>query len=103
MIDYIIDEEYESVRIDRFLRKNLKKISLSEIYKLIRKSKIKVNNKKVSQDYRLQIGDIIFVFLPENFKELEDENFISLTEERKEKIKSMIVYEMKIYLLLISL
>ena len=93
MIDYIIDEEYESVRIDRFLRKNLKKISLSEIYKLIRKSKIKVNNKKVSQDYRLQIGDIIFVFLPENFKELEDENFISLTEERKEKIKSMIVYE----------
>ena len=75
------------------MRKNLKKISLSEIYKLIRKSKIKVNNKKVSQDYRLQIGDIIFVFLPENFKELEDENFISLTEERKEKIKSMIVYE----------
>ena len=68
MIDYIIDEEYESVRIDRFLRKNLKKISLSEIYKLIRKSKIKVNNKKVSQEYRLQIGDIIFVFLPENFR-----------------------------------
>ena len=25
MIEYIIDEEYESVRVDRFLRKHLKK------------------------------------------------------------------------------
>ena len=29
MIEYIIDEEYESVRVDRFLRKHLKNINLS--------------------------------------------------------------------------
>jgi len=28
MIEYIIDEEYESVRVDRFLRKHLKNINL---------------------------------------------------------------------------
>ena len=50
MIEFIIDEEYETVRIDRFLRKHLKNIALSEIYKMLRKAKIKVNNKKVSQD-----------------------------------------------------
>ncbi len=93
MIEFIIDEEYESVRIDRFLRKHLKNIALSEIYKMLRKAKIKVNNKKVSQDYRLVLGDIIFVFLPESFEEKNEETFIELNEIRKEELKSMIAYE----------
>ena len=29
MIEYIIDEEYESVRVDRFLRKHLKNIKIT--------------------------------------------------------------------------
>ena len=93
MIEFIIDEEYETVRIDRFLRKHLKNIALSEIYKMLRKAKIKVNNKKVSQDYRLVLGDIIFVFLPESFEEKNEETFIELNEIRKEELKSMIAYE----------
>ena len=93
MIEYIIDEDYETVRIDRFLRKHLKNINLSEIYKMLRKAKIKVNNKKVSQDYRLVLGDIVFVFLPENFKENGEEKFIELEKDRKEKLKEMIVFE----------
>ncbi|EAA23829.1 tRNA pseudouridine synthase A [Fusobacterium vincentii ATCC 49256] len=39
MIEYIIDEDYESVRVDRFLRKHLKNINLSEIYKCLEKVK----------------------------------------------------------------
>ena len=93
MIEYIIDEEYESVRVDRFLRKHLKNINLSEIYKMLRKGKIKVNNKKISQDYRLVLGDIVFIFLPENFKENQKEDFIELSQERREKLKEMIVFE----------
>ena len=93
MIEYIIDEDYETVRIDRFLRKHLKNLNLSEIYKMLRKAKIKVNNKKVSQDYRLVLGDIVFIFLPENFKENSEEKFIELKKDRKEKLKEMIVFE----------
>ena len=93
MIEYIIDEDYETVRIDRFLRKHLKNINLSEIYKMLRKAKIKVNNKKVSQDYRLVLGDIVFVFLSEKFKENSEEKFIELEKDRKEKLKEMIVFE----------
>ncbi len=93
MIEYIIDEEYETVRIDRFLRKHLKNINLSEIYKMLRKAKIKVNNKKISQDYRLVLGDVVFVFLSENFKENSEEKFIELSSERKEKLKEMIAFE----------
>ena len=92
MIEYIIDEDYESVRVDRFLRKHLKNINLSEIYKMLRKGKIKVNNKKISQDYRLVLGDIVFIFLSE-FKEENEEIFIELNQVRKEKLKQMIVFE----------
>ena len=60
---------------------------------MLRKAKIKVNNKKVSQDYRLVLGDIVFVFLPENFKENGEEKFIKLEKDRKEKLKEMIVFE----------
>ena len=93
MIEYIIDEDYESVRVDRFLRKHLKNINLSEIYKMLRKGKIKVNNKKISQDYRLVLGDIVFIFLSESFKEENEEKFIELNQVRKEKLKQMIVFE----------
>lgn len=93
MIEYIIDEDYESVRVDRFLRKHLKNINLSEIYKMLRKGKIKVNNKKIPQDYRLVLGDIIFIFLPETFKEKNEEKFIEISQVRKEKLKQMIVFE----------
>ena len=92
MIEYIIDEDYESVRVDRFWRKHLKNINLSEIYKMLRKGKIKVNNKKISQDYRLVLGDIVFIFLSE-FKEENEEIFIELNQVRKEKLKQMIVFE----------
>ena len=95
MIEYIIDEDYESVRVDRFLRKHLKNINLSEIYKMLRKGKIKVNNKKISQDYRLVLGDIVFIFLPESFKENNEKKFIELNQVRKEKLKQMIVFENK--------
>ncbi|MCY7008396.1 RluA family pseudouridine synthase [Fusobacterium simiae] len=93
MVEYIIDEDYESVRVDRFLRKHLKNINLSEIYKMLRKGKIKINNKKISQDYRLVLGDIISICLPETFKENEEEKFINLNQDRKEKLKEMIVFE----------
>ncbi|MDC7956010.1 RluA family pseudouridine synthase [Fusobacterium simiae] len=93
MVEYIIDEDYENVRVDRFLRKHLKNTNLSEIYKMLRKGKIKINNKKISQDYRLVLGDIISICLPETFKENEEEKFINLNQDRKEKLKEMIVFE----------
>lgn len=39
------------------------------------------------------MGDIVFIFLPENFKENNEEKFIELSQERKEKLKEMIVFE----------
>ncbi len=54
-----IDDDNEEVRIDRILRKELAGTSLSEIYSSIRKGNIRVNGKRVKQNYRLKSGDII--------------------------------------------
>jgi 23S rRNA pseudouridine955/2504/2580 synthase len=46
-------------RLDKFLRKWLKEIPLSAIFKAIRKGDIKVNNAKVKGNYNILLGDII--------------------------------------------
>ena len=46
-------------RVDKFLRKWLKDMPLSGIYRSIRKGDIKVNGKKVKEKYFLQEGDIV--------------------------------------------
>lgn len=56
-----IDKENENVRLDRFLKKRCKNNKLSEIFKAIRQGDIRVNNKKVKQDYRLNLNDEVSV------------------------------------------
>ena len=51
-------------RLDRFLRKYLPKAPLSTIYKIIRKD-LKVNGKRVKQEYNLNAGDVISLYLSE--------------------------------------
>ena len=49
-LQYRISEDDENRRLDRVLRKFLKdKLSLSDIYKSIRKGLIKVNNQKTKE------------------------------------------------------
>lgn len=72
----IIDENNENVRLDRFLKKNCKNNSLSEIFSAIRKGYVKVNSKKSKQDYRLKISDKIEInYL--DFK-IEEKNIINM-------------------------
>ena len=89
---YIIDKDYDDVRLDRFLRNNLKELALTEIFKAIRTGKIKVNGKKSKQNYRLKEGDEIKIFL-----NLSPKSDITITREINDKeikyIKNSIVYE----------
>ena len=52
-MEYIVDKEFEDVRLDKFLRKKYENIPLTEIFKGIRTGKIKVNGKKSKENYRL--------------------------------------------------
>ncbi|MFT8313610.1 MAG: RluA family pseudouridine synthase [Clostridium sp.] len=79
-------------RVDKFVRKWLKDVPLSAIFKAFRKGDIKVNGKKTKEKYSLVEGDIVetyyissepekkkFVRIDNNFKvTYEDENMLLL-------------------------
>ncbi|GFP75001.1 RluA family pseudouridine synthase [Clostridium fungisolvens] len=46
-------------RLDKFLRKLLKDVPLSAIFRALRKGDVKVNGKKEKEKYSLQVGDLI--------------------------------------------
>ena len=75
-------------RIDKFLKKYLPNITLSTLYKWLRTGKIKVNEKKVEQTYRLDLGDSIVLFInDEEISSLrQQETLIHTIQEKKIEI-----------------
>lgn len=63
-----ITENEAEQRLDRFLRKCLKDYKLGDIYKLFRTNKVKVNNKRQKENYMLQAGDTIQLYISEEIK-----------------------------------
>ena len=54
-----IDERSEGQRIDNFLFKHLKGVPKSHIYQILRSGQVRVNSKRVTADYRLQLHDAV--------------------------------------------
>lgn len=89
MIEFVIGENDSSLRADRFLIKSTHAPS-SLIYKAFRKKDVKINGKWVKEDYVLNKGDILRIYIDESFRskktiakcpleakiEYEDENII---------------------------
>ncbi|GIM29540.1 pseudouridine synthase [Clostridium polyendosporum] len=74
-------------RLDKFLRKLLKDVPLSAIFKALRKGDIRINGKKEKEKYSLQEGDIVEI------------RYIQSKQEKNEKFQMvdssslMITYE----------
>ncbi len=83
----IVSDDYENYRLDRFLEKNFF-LPKSLIHKDLRKNRIKVNNKKVKFDYRLNIGDEVIFFKNYNIKKSQEKRIIDtkLIQKFKESI-----------------
>ncbi len=91
----IIDDNMCEQRLDRFIRKVFKSHSANSTQKWIRKKLIKVNGKKTSADYRLQLNDEVKIFLPDELFIVEEKK----AEKKKKRIqksgknKLHIIYE----------
>lgn len=88
MIKITITENEEEQRLDRFLKKYLKRAPLSYIYKLLRKS-VKVNGKRAKEDTMLKAGDELALYITEE----ELEGLQRRDKEKKAKKQFNVVYE----------
>ena len=80
MKKFIIEENDANQRLDKFLKKLFKNATRWLIFKLNRKWKIKVDWKKKDNEYKIQAWEEIKIFL-------RDEEFLELTESKKEEKK----------------
>ena len=79
-------------RLDKFLKKFLPNAPLGAIYKMLRTGKIKVNDKKKEQTYRLAENDEILIFL--NDEELEKfQKILELPKKNITKPRLEILYQ----------
>jgi len=74
---YLINGDFISMRLDRWIKKNISDIPQSLIEKNIRRGKIKINNKKEKSSYKLKKNDKIFLY---NF------NYSSKKHKKKSEI-----------------
>lgn len=67
-------------RLDKFLKKLLPKAALSLIYRLNRKNSVKVNRKREDNEYKLQEGDKVEIFI-------KDEEYEMLSAPKQSEAK----------------
>ena len=88
MRKFIAGKNDAGQRLDKFLTKLLKDAPVSMIYKWIRKKRVKVNGKKQEISYTLQEGDVLELYI-------NDEFFKKQASEVKESLPLSVVYEDK--------
>ena len=62
---FIVDEAWEDLRIDKYLSMLMDGYSRSYIQKIISDKAVMVNQKPVKANYRISVGDIVTITLPE--------------------------------------
>ena len=84
---YIIDDEYNKVRLDKWFKQKVINLPHSLIERIIRQNKIKLNKKKPKSSDRLQTGDLIQVFDISKFKPIDKDKKVKYMPQKKELSK----------------
>ncbi|MCI5969618.1 MAG: RluA family pseudouridine synthase [Clostridia bacterium] len=75
-----INKNDANQRLDKFLTKFFKNMPQSAIYKYVRKKRVKVNGKKGDIDYRLCEGDVLSLYInDEFFCDNSNNSFLNIT------------------------
>ena len=90
MKEFQIKKNDAGQRLDKFLTKAVKGLPISLMYKYIRTKKIKVNRARTEQKYVLQEGDIVQLFIKDEFFDSPEKDNSALSSITP---KLTIVYE----------
>ncbi len=60
-----VSEETDGIRIDKWLAENIDDLSRTSVQKLLKEGNININSASVNKNYKLRIGDIIEINIPD--------------------------------------
>lgn len=92
MKEFTVNSNDAGQRLDKFIRKALPELPLSVIYKVLRTKNVKVNRKRGKNDMRLCEGDIVQIYVKDDFFNEQAQN---IARAELSEIKLDIVYEDK--------
>ena len=92
---FIVNKNYNKSRLDKWFKEEIINLPNSLIQRLLRKNKIKVNNKKIKSSFRLTEGDKVSVFNLSNYKPTNLKKKIEYLPSQKEKNKfaEFVIYD----------
>lgn len=96
IFEYVVDSETEGMRIDRYLKKTFRDEPLSKIFQALRKGDVKVEGKKVKENYRLSLNERISVkYLKAETVSNDNKNYKKNKIEKKilDKYKKSVIFE----------
>lgn len=78
---FTISKNDSGLRLDKFILKVCPTLPQSQLYKYIRLKRVKVNGKKSEISYKLALGDLVEMYINDEFFEKPDENkvFMKIT------------------------
>lgn len=93
-----IDEDNSGQRIDNWLKRELKQVPTSYIYRILRKGEVRVNKKRIKPEYKLQTGDLLR--LPPIKLDAEKPQTFTVGDKIKNLVESSIIFEDKALIVL---
>ncbi len=89
MKEFYINKNDAGQRLDKYLAKSFPLLPQSLMYKYIRSKRIKVNNKRSEISYRVQVNDLVSLYINDEFFEVKQPKYDFLSAGKALKI----VYE----------
>ena len=88
--EYVISENEEGMRLDRWVRLNYPSLTQAHLQKMIRQKDILVNNQKQPTSYHLELTDKISIWVPTGEKQIKEKKSI-----QGEFLKDLVLYKDK--------
>lgn len=93
MLRLVLNKNDGGQRLDKFLSKSVKGLPPALMYKYIRKKRVKVNGKRAKENQILCSGDIIELYIPEEFTSAPKEGANLSAEFSRVRAVPKVVYE----------